>query len=90
MNKLMIVTLAIFSYVNGFGQDSTASIKVSLLKELAESSCKCIDSISTDNKSTKEIAEKVNACIAKSTGAYQMSAKLFASSVLSKDSLEKV
>ena len=47
-----------------------------LLKELAENGCKCVDSIPTYNRPEKEIAMDISECIDKQIGAYQLGSKL--------------
>lgn len=53
--------------------------KEKILAENTEISCKCIDSISVQNKNAKETAVEVRECIDKVVVAYQMSLKLIES-----------
>lgn len=46
------------------------------LKEISDNACQCIDSISAYNKSRKDVALEIHACIDKQCGAYQMGMKL--------------
>ena len=72
---LFLFALAIF-YGNGFSQKAKKSETDSLLKELAENGCKCVDSIVIINTSKTEIASKISDCINTQTGAYQLGSKL--------------
>lgn len=49
--------------------------KETLLAELSDGSCKCIDSIEI-NQSKDEIAKEINRCISQQTNAYQLASKL--------------
>lgn len=63
-------------YSKGISQETKKSNSDTLLKELAENGCKCVDSISLYNKANDEIAKEISKCIDKQTGALQMGTKL--------------
>ncbi len=62
--------------------------KETLLAELSEGSCKCIDSIKV-NQSKDEIAKEINRCINRQTNAYQLASKLLNVDSLAKTAKEK-
>ncbi len=62
--------------------------KEKLKKEMAGVACSCIDSISTFNKSNKEIAKDINQCIDKQVTAYQLGIKLMNLSEAEKDTVK--
>jgi tetratricopeptide (TPR) repeat protein len=74
--KILSLIIIFFSVCfQGLSQEKKSN-QESLLKELAENGCKCIDSISTYNKTPEEVAKEMSNCIKKQTGAYQMGSKL--------------
>jgi len=77
---VLIITIAIF--YKGNSQESKYLGSETLLKELAENGCKCVDSIGTYNRPKNEIAMDISECIDKQTGAYQMGSKLMGIDVL--------
>nr|WP_315145348.1 tetratricopeptide repeat protein [uncultured Flavobacterium sp.] len=77
---VLIITIAIF--YKGNSQESKYLGSETLLKELAENGCKCVDSIVTYNRPKNEIAMDISECIDKQTGAYQMGSKLMGIDVL--------
>ena len=72
MKKTFLIIMAISFYLNGMSQGNK---KDTLLKELAENGCKCIDSINTLNKTGDAIAKETSKCIDNQTGAYQLGSK---------------
>ena len=76
MKKIIALLLFTFLTSNAQDKDSVVDKKKQFLKQHSESSCKCIDSISTYDISKKEIADKIGKCIDKSVFAYQISKKL--------------
>jgi tetratricopeptide (TPR) repeat protein len=64
---------SIYSFA-AFSQDKT--LKETLLREVAGTACKCVDSISVYNKSRADVAKDINRCIANQTTAYQLTAQL--------------
>jgi tetratricopeptide (TPR) repeat protein len=46
------------------------------LKEISDNACKCVDSISTYNKSVDSVSANINSCIEKQVGAYQLGIKI--------------
>jgi len=77
---VLIITIAIF--YKGNSQESKYLGSETLLKELAENGCKCVDSVVTYNRPKNEIAMDISECIDKQTGAYQMGSKLMGIDVL--------
>jgi len=77
---VLIITIAIF--YKGNSQESKYLGSETLLKELAENGCKCVDSIATYNRPKNEIAMDISECIDKQTGAYQMGSRLMGIDVL--------
>lgn len=73
--KKAILFIFIGSYISITAQDSIPKSQ-QLLKELAENSCKCIDSIQTFDTPKAEVTSKINKCLDDATGAYQLGAKL--------------
>jgi len=76
MKKTVYVILILCFYLNGMSQETEKKKTDTLLKELSENACKCIDSIDTKNKSNEDIAKESNKCIDIQAGAYQMGSKL--------------
>ncbi len=72
--KKIIPFLLFFTFLLGFSQKNELS--KTLLKELSETSCKCIQKIDIKEKSPKTVALEVNTCIKEQIGAYQLGAKL--------------
>lgn len=72
MNGRLIFLALLFS-VHTFSQDREDS----LLKELADKACECVDSIDLYNRIKKEVIAEIHSCIDEQTGAYQMGSKLF-------------
>ena len=77
MKLLLIATLSICS--NLFAQDISSLKSDDFLKTTSEASCKCVDSISTYNKSKVEVAKEIGSCIDKHTVTYQVSIKILES-----------
>jgi hypothetical protein len=50
MKGILLLTIFISIYSIGVSQESKKSGSESLLKELAENGCKCVDTINTINK----------------------------------------
>lgn len=86
MNKYLLISLMLIISINGFSQNSSDSVPKSLLKELANNGCKCVDSIEVYNKAKAEIAHEITDCISKQTNALQMGSKLLNIGELTKDS----
>ena len=73
-NLLLIVLVSI--YLGGIAQEKTKLSTETLLKELSEKACTCVDSIDIRNKSRAEVAKEISTCIEKYTGAYQLGSKI--------------
>jgi tetratricopeptide (TPR) repeat protein len=58
-------------------QDISTLNEESFLKNSGEAACKCIDSISTFDKSKVEVAKEISKCIDEHTLSYQLSMKIF-------------
>lgn len=89
MKKLPILLLLISFYTKGIAQESKNKNTDTLLKELAENGCKCVDSINVYNKANEEIAREISICIDEQTGALQLGKKLMNIDVLSKKDKKK-
>jgi len=76
MKTTFLVIFTFWFCLNVFSQDPVNKKPDTLLKELAENGCKCVDSINTYNKSKEEISAALSSCIDKQTGAYQMGSVL--------------
>ncbi len=73
---LLIVILSIAGY--GLAQETKPTLEQTVLKELSDKTCKCIDSIQTVNKKKADIAQEIGDCIDKYADSYQLMAKTFA------------
>lgn len=89
MKKLPILLLLISFYTKGIAQESKNKNTDTLLKELAENGCKCVDSINVYNKANEEIAREISTCIDKQTGALQIGSKLMGIEDLKQNAQEK-
>lgn len=82
MKKILIIFLLSFGvFYQAQNKELNDSIKITIekiKKELADNSCKCIDSVKDEiiNKKRKENIEGVNNCIKEYTGAYLLGKKL--------------
>lgn len=76
MKNLLLIIVFISLSFRGVSQESEKSRSETLLKELAENGCKCVDSISTYNKPKAEVAKEISKCINNQAGAFQMGSKL--------------
>lgn len=76
MRKILIAILVACFYLNGAGQVAETKKSETLLKELSDNGCKCIDSIDTYNKTKEEVSTAINKCIDAQAGAYQLGSKL--------------
>ena len=85
MKKIVLLVIAIAFYSKGISQEVKKVGSETLLKELAENGCKCVDSIPTYNRPKNEIAMDISDCIDKQIGAYQLGSKL-----LQMDTLKEV
>lgn len=89
MKKIIILLLAISIYSNGTAQEKNKTNTDSLLKELADNGCKCVDSINVYNKANDEVAIEISTCIDKQTGPLQLGKKLMNIEALKKKAEEK-
>lgn len=90
MKKIILFTILIGIHSLGMSQDINESSSETLLKELAENGCKCIDSIQTYDKSQADVTIEINKCIDEVTGAYQMGSKLMSLDELKEDKKKEV
>ncbi len=74
--KILFTTIAILCIQLCFSQKRDTTINNSLLRELGENACKCVDSINVYSKKNSEIAEEISDCIDEQTSAYQIGSKL--------------
>lgn len=85
MKNLFLFIVIISICFRASSQESKDPGSETLLKELAENGCKCVDSISTYNNSKAEVASKISECIKAQTGAYLLGSKLSKIDDLQKD-----
>jgi len=76
MKHLLLIIIIASIYSRGVSQESNKSDAATLLKELAENGCKCVDSIDTYNKSKDDVVKEMSKCINQQAGAFQMGSKL--------------
>jgi tetratricopeptide (TPR) repeat protein len=76
MKRTLNIILILCFCLAGVCQEAGRSRKESLLKELAEKGCKCIDSIQTYNKEKADISKEIGKCIDEQAGAYQLGTKV--------------
>jgi tetratricopeptide (TPR) repeat protein len=89
MKKLTLLIIVIAFCSIGNSQEVNKVGSETLLKELAENGCKCVDSISTYNRPKNEVAMDISECIDKQIGAYQLGSKLLKIDDLKKVAVEK-
>ncbi|MDD4972098.1 MAG: tetratricopeptide repeat protein [Paludibacter sp.] len=89
MKKSLLMMLTLCFCISGFSQESGKKKSDTFMKELAENGCKCVDSISTFNKSTEDIGADVSKCIDKQTGAYQLGSKFMDIDLSNKNTTQK-
>jgi len=76
MKKSLFALLFLSFCFFGVCQKTIKNKSDTLLKELSENACKCIDSVDTRNKSNVEITREVSTCIDKQVVAYQLGSAL--------------
>lgn len=76
MKNILFIIVLIFFYSTGVSQESKKASSETLLKELAENGCKCIDNVNTFDKTKVKVAKEISECIHNQTGALQMGSKL--------------
>jgi len=80
--KKIFITLLFISFIITINAQETSAQEVkkekldSVLKELADNSCKCIDSIPGNNKTKKMMSKAISSCIDKKVGTYQIMSQL--------------
>ena len=89
MEKIVITIVSVFICIAGICQKDKKTKQEKLLAELAENSCKCVDSIKVNNKSKEEISKEINGCITPQIGAYQLGVKLMNLDSLKENAEEK-
>jgi len=85
MKNIFLIIIFISIYSIGVSQENKKSSSETLLKELAENGCKCVDSINNFNKTKAEVAKEISECIKKQTGAFQLGSKLMEVDELKED-----
>lgn len=70
----VLLFLFVIVFKSALSQDKAT--ENTLLKELSENACKCIDSIKVSNKTKDEISKDINRCIDNQVGAYQLGSQL--------------
>ena len=76
MKKSLFALLFLCFCLLGVCQKTNTKKSDTLLKELSENACTCIDSVDTRNKSNVEITREVSTCIDKQVVAYQLGSAL--------------
>lgn len=76
MKKLTLLLIALLVYANTIAQKTTKVPTDTLLRELSDNSCKCIDSIPIYNKATDAVTQEISDCIDQQAGALQLGKKL--------------
>ena len=89
MKKVILLIIVLSIYSKGNSQEVKKVGSQTLLKELAENGCKCVDSIRTYNRPKNEIAMDISDCIDKQIGAYQLGSKLLQIDILKEKAAEK-
>lgn len=88
MKKLLCSFALLAVSFTAFSQEKDTTTfeftKEKILKEITDNSCKCIDSIESFNRTKKEVAADIHACIDKQVMAYQMGIKLLSIKDLTK------
>ena len=88
MKKIILLFAFMLCFFSGFSQKSKKDETNILLKDLAENGCKCVDSISSLNKSKEALSKEISKCINDQTSAYQLGSKLISVKGLAKDAKE--
>ena len=73
MKKIILLTFLPFILISVSGQIKQPS---EISKYFSDSACKCIDSISTQNKNSSDISKEISKCIDKQVIVYQMALKI--------------
>jgi tetratricopeptide (TPR) repeat protein len=89
MKKIIVFIIALSIFSIGNSQEVKKLGSETLLKELAEQGCKCVDSIHTYNRPKNEIAMDISECIDKQIGGYQLGSKLLQIDTLKEMASEK-
>ena len=89
MKKTTVILILFLVYANASAQKKEKSSSDALLSELADGSCKCIDSINTYNKATNQVTKEVNKCIDQGAATLQLGKKLLSINELEKISKKK-
>lgn len=89
MKKTFFLVLALSLFSKGISQEVKKSGSETLLKELAEKGCQCVDSIRTYNRPKNEIAMDISDCINNQIEAYQLGSKLMDIDVLKEKATDK-
>lgn len=81
MKKLNHFIIFLFFTSIAFSQEKNVKDEIKFdkqqfLKNISENACKCIDSISTFDKTKDSISLEIHSCIDKQVGAYQMGVKI--------------
>lgn len=90
MKKLILILVALALYSNeSAAQKNKKTETDTLLKELADNSCKCIDSISAYDKTNDAVALEISECINKNTEALHIGKQLMNTATLKQTNNEK-
>lgn len=74
MKNIILFLIISCCALKSISQEKTATN--TLLKELSENSCKCIDQINVFDKTNKTVSQEINTCIKEQVNAYQLGAQL--------------
>jgi len=83
MKNIFIILLLLAGLENAQSQETSKIDTKKLLAEIADETCKCIDSISTIDRARDSVTADIHSCISVRVGAYQLGEK-FANLDLSK------
>lgn len=89
MKKITVLIIALSIFIEGNSQEVKKLGSETLLKELAEKGCKCVDSIPTYNRPANEIAIDISDCINEQIDSYQLGSKLLQIDTLKEKAPEK-
>lgn len=78
MKKTILTISLSCCFINGFSQSSIQDGSQVFLRELSENGCKCVDTISSSNKSKEALSKEIAKCINAQVSAYQLGSKLMA------------
>ena len=75
MKKIILLAVWSLVLISVSGQTKQPPSEMEIIKDISDNACKCIDSISTQNKDRNDISKEISKCIDKRVVVYQMSSK---------------